>query len=54
VLPRSMQGVVDVLARWGFLILLGLMMTGVLSWIMRPAYFLIHLWVLTVYGVAGA
>jgi Zn-dependent protease len=53
-LPRSMQGAVEVLARWGFLILLGLMMTGVLGFIMRPAYAAIQLWVIALAGAAGA
>jgi Zn-dependent protease len=54
VLPRSMQGVIDLLNRWGFLILLGLMVTGVLSWVMRPAYAAIHLWTSVLIGAAGA
>jgi Zn-dependent protease len=44
-LPRSMQGVVDLLNRWGFLILLGLLVTGALGWIMHPAYVAIDHWV---------
>jgi Zn-dependent protease len=53
VLPRSMQGVVELLNRWGFLILLGLMVTGVLGWVMRPAYAAIHLWISVLAGAAG-
>lgn len=44
VLPRSMQGAVELLGRWGFLILIGLMMTGALGWMMSPAYAAIHHW----------
>jgi Zn-dependent protease len=58
-LPRSMQGAVDVLNRWGFLILLGLLVipiggAPVLSWVMRPAYAAIHLWTSVLVGAAGA
>jgi Zn-dependent protease len=44
VLPRSLQHVVDFLQRFGFIILLGLMITGVLSYLMIPAYIVGDLW----------
>ena len=37
VLPRSMQGAVELLNRWGFIILIGLMVTGMLGILMAPA-----------------
>ncbi|HEY0709670.1 MAG TPA: site-2 protease family protein [Polyangia bacterium] len=53
VLPRSMQGVIEFLSRWGFFILIGLMLTGALSWLMGPAYAMIRLWVSVLRGAAG-
>ncbi len=54
VLPRSMQGVIEFLSRWGFLILLGLMIaTPVLGWAMAPGYAIIDVWVSVVRGAAG-
>jgi Zn-dependent protease len=49
-LPRSMQGVIDFLNRWGFAILLGLMIApqlGIpgLSLLMRPCEMVIRAWV---------
>jgi Zn-dependent protease len=52
VLPRSMQGVMDFLSRWGFLILIGLIMVG-RDWIMAPAYFVVRLWLVGMNGLAG-
>jgi Zn-dependent protease len=44
-LPRSLQYVIDFLQRWGFIILLGLVMIpGVLSTLMAPGYYLAGLW----------
>lgn len=43
-LPRSLQHIVDFLARWGFMILLGLMISGLLGRLMYPAYAMIALW----------
>ena len=54
VLPRSMQGVVEVLARWGFLILLGLFLTNTLRIIMAPARWAIGEWILAMSRLAGA
>jgi Zn-dependent protease len=46
VLPRSMQGVMDFLNQWGFVILLGLfLLPNVLMIIMGPANFISSLWV---------
>jgi Zn-dependent protease len=51
-LPRSMQGVMDFLNQWGFVILLGLfLLPGVLPFIMRPANFISALWVNALWGV---
>lgn len=45
-LPRSMQGVIDFLNQWGFVILLGLfLLPGVLSVIMTPASIISEVWV---------
>ena len=45
-LPRSMQGAIDFLNRWGFVILLGLfMLPGVLGIILGPARYLSYLWI---------
>jgi Zn-dependent protease len=54
VLPRSMQGVIDFLSRWGFLILIGLMMTPALRWLMTPGYIVIHMWELGLRRLIGA
>jgi len=43
--PRSMQGAVDFLNRWGFMILLGLFILGLLPLIMIPATYLTHMWI---------
>lgn len=52
-LPRSMQHIVDVLERWGFLILLGLLMTGILDVVMRPAALFADFWVRSLLGIAA-
>jgi len=53
-LPRSMQHIVEVLERWGFLILLGLLMVpGVMRYVMAPAYYLMDLWVGGLKEVSG-
>lgn len=44
-LPPSLQHVTDFLARWGFMILLGLLMVGGLRVVMRPALYVIGWWV---------
>ena len=45
VLPRSMQGVIDFLNQWGFVILLGLfLLPQVMGVVMGPARFLTDLW----------
>jgi Zn-dependent protease len=44
VLPRSMQGAIEFLNRWGFIILLGLVMTPLLHYLMVPASYLTGLW----------
>jgi Zn-dependent protease len=44
VLPRSLQNIVDFLSRWGFLILLGLLMLGVLQILMSPVDVLVRHW----------
>lgn len=54
VLPRSMQGVVEFLSRWGFLILLGLMMIRPLSQaIMAPGYYVAGLWIQALARASG-
>ena len=53
VLPRSMQGAVEFLGRWGFLILLGLMMTPVLGWAMAPGYYIARMWIAAVLGASN-
>jgi Zn-dependent protease len=51
-LPRSMQGVIDFLNRWGFVILLGLfILPQVMGVIMRPARYLTGLWLQALYSV---
>lgn len=47
-LPASLRHVVDFLARWGFIILLGLLITGFLRYLMLPAYYVSRLWAITV------
>ena len=54
VLPRSMQGAIDFLNRWGFLILVGLMLTPALGYIMGPARAGSMMWARFVLGLAGA
>jgi Zn-dependent protease len=50
-LPRSMQGAIEFLNRWGFVILLGLfMLPQVMGVIMGPANYLSHLWVSALWG----
>ena len=45
-LPRSMQGVIDFLNKWGFIILLGLfILPQVMGVVMGPARYLTRLWV---------
>lgn len=44
-LPRSMQHVVEFFERWGFLILLGLLFSGMLGPLMTPAAAFIDLWI---------
>jgi Zn-dependent protease len=53
VLPRSMQGVIEFLSRWGFFILIGLMATGALNRLMGPAYVVIGVWTNVLLGAAG-
>jgi Zn-dependent protease len=53
VLPRSMQGVMDFLARWGSFILLGLILLARDS-LMKPAYVLADLWLRGLNGLAFA
>jgi Zn-dependent protease len=51
-LPRSMQGVIEFLNRWGFVILIGLMMTPLLGLLMRPGRYLTELWLGVLLGAA--
>jgi Zn-dependent protease len=53
ILPRSMQGAIDFLERWGFVILLGLFLTGFLGLLMGPGDFVANLWVNAVEGASG-
>jgi Zn-dependent protease len=54
VLPRSLQYIVDFLSRWGFLILLALVMVPVvLSKVMRPVQVLAQYWGITVLEATG-
>jgi Zn-dependent protease len=52
-LPRSMQGVIEFLNRWGFVILIGLFMVPKLfGWLMAPANYLTNLWLGALLGAA--
>jgi Zn-dependent protease len=51
-LPRSMQGVIEFLNRWGFVILIGLMMTPLLGYLMKPGRYLTELWLNVLLGAA--
>jgi Zn-dependent protease len=51
-LPRSMQGVIEFLNRWGFIILLGLVMTPLLGYLMLPGRYLTVLWLDLLFGAA--
>ena len=51
-LPRSMQGVIEFLNRWGFIILIGLMMTPLLGLLMLPGRYLTALWLDLLLGAA--
>ena len=53
VLPRSMQGAIEFLNRFGFLILLALMMTPLLGYITLPGRWLAGRWYDALLGVAG-
>lgn len=53
VLPRSMQHIVETLGRWGFLILIGLMLSGLVAYVMYPASVMISVWVRAVLVGAG-
>jgi Zn-dependent protease len=54
VLPRSMQGLIDFLSRWGFLILLGLtMIPTVLGFLLIPVQVLWNYWGLAALEAAG-
>jgi Zn-dependent protease len=53
-LPRSAQGVIDVLNRWGFIILLGLtLVPGVLGVLLGPVQALWRFWGTAALGAAG-
>lgn len=52
VLPRSMQGVMDFLQRWGYLVLIGLVILA-MPIILGPARFVIGLWVSAIKGLTG-
>lgn len=53
-LPRSMQGVIDFLNRWGFIILLGLfLLPPVMAVVMAPARFLTNIWLNALVTVLG-
>jgi Zn-dependent protease len=49
VLPRSLDRVVDALNRYGFIVLLALLFTGLLGRIMWPAYVVSKLWLETLF-----
>jgi Zn-dependent protease len=54
VLPRSQQHLVDFLSRWGFLILLGVVMIpGVLPWLMTPVRVLGTFWGVSLLEATG-
>jgi Zn-dependent protease len=48
-LPRQAEPLLDALNRYGFIILLGLLMTGLLGRLMWPAAFLSRLWLQTLF-----
>lgn len=54
ILPTSLQHVVEFLERWGFMILLALLLTPALGFLMRPAYHVIGLWLNVVLRLAYA
>lgn len=53
-LPPSLQGIVDFLQRWGMLVLLGLMFTGLLSLWFTPAFHLYDYWLRLIHGLLAA
>jgi Zn-dependent protease len=52
ILPRSLEWIADGLDKYGFVILLGLLMTGALRWVMMPAYYVMSYWAVTLNGWA--
>jgi Zn-dependent protease len=54
VLPRSMQSVVDFLFKWGFIILVALLITNFLRYLMIPATIVTRLWMNFLSGLVGA
>ncbi len=54
VLPRSLQFVIDFLNRWGFLILLALVMTPMLSFVTKPGQVVARWWVHLLLGAVGS
>jgi Zn-dependent protease len=53
-LPRSMQSVVEFLARWGFVILAALVITRTLAFLMIPASLVIRAWLGFLVGLVGS
>ncbi len=53
VLPASFRPMLNFMARWGFLILVGLMMTPFLRILMYPAYVVMAFWIEGVMRMAG-
>jgi Zn-dependent protease len=53
VLPRSLQGIVDFLSRWGFIILFAIAIVGWLSYLMIPARLAANAWQSTLQRWAG-
>jgi Zn-dependent protease len=47
--PHRFAGLIDQLNRYGFIILVGLLMTGLLSKLMWPAFIVSSWWVETLY-----
>jgi Zn-dependent protease len=44
VLPRSLLPAIEFLNRWGFVILLGLLVTGTLGVLLTPGYIVANYW----------
>jgi Zn-dependent protease len=53
VLPRSLQPVIDFLNKWGFIILLALVVSSKLSLLLTPGYIVTGYWLRTLFQLVG-